>query len=116
MSSVYSVIDAAQYGLSVENVKAYVASQNIANVNTPGYIAKTVDANELYSPDGSQSFQDLLGEAGDLSSQIKEAPGKKISLDTEVVAASDAGLRYQVIAQIIQKKFGMLDLVYGAKR
>lgn len=118
MTSIYSIIDSAQYGLSVESIKAYVATQNIANVNTPGYVAKATNFNSLFKANISEHLgsQETITLDDEISEHIMDAPGKTISLDSEVVAASDAGLRYQVMADIIQKKFGLLDLVYGGKK
>lgn len=108
MNSIYSIIDSAQSGLSVESLKAYVATQNIANVNTEGYVKKAANFN---------SFSDALNKSEITPSEnLVELPGASISLDSEVIAMTDAGLRYQVIAEMIQKKFGLIELAYGAKK
>ncbi|GGY84952.1 hypothetical protein GCM10011613_32540 [Cellvibrio zantedeschiae] len=114
MTSIYSIIDSAQYGLSVESVKAYVATQNIANANSHGYVAKSAHFDSLVKADLGSSGTSTLDD--EISEHVVDATAKKISLDSEVVAASDAGLRYQVIADVIQKKFGLLELVYGGKK
>lgn len=118
MFPISSVVDLGGVGLSVEQVKSHAASQNIANVNNPNYVTKSVNFNALLDvrnealKNEGVVTEDLQNKAA----YILEQPNKKISLDEEVLNLSNAELRYQVTAQIIQKKFGIMDLVLGVKK
>jgi flagellar basal-body rod protein FlgB len=117
MINISSIVDLGGMGLSVEKVKSYVASENIANANNPNYAAKSIDFKSLLDISENLNSLNLDGDAlQNNSAFIEEHPGKKVALDEEVLHLSDAELRFQVISDIIQRKFGMMDLVYGAKK
>lgn len=117
MTNISSIVDLGGMGLSLEKVKSYVASENIANVNNPNYAAKSINFRSLLDISDNLSNQDLTAtRLQNNSAYIEEHPGKKIALDEEVLRVSDAELRFQVISDIIQRKFGMMDLVHGAKK
>lgn len=119
MESIYPVLDAARIGLDMERLKASVAAENISNMNNPGYIPKTVS---------NVSFLDLLGKiesstannsyssyTSQLEYLVEESPDKKIYLDKEVFEISNAEMRYQVLAQGIKAKFGIIELAIGGR-
>lgn len=118
MLPISSLVDLGGVGLSVEQIKSYAASQNIANVNNSSYVAKGVNFNSLLQVcDEAAKNEGLAAEdLQDKSAYIFDQPNKKISLDEEVLNLSNAELRYQVTSQIIQKKFGIMDLVLGVKK
>lgn len=117
MINISSIVDLGGMGLSLEKVKSYVASENIANVNNPNYSAKSTNFRSLLDISENLNSQDLnAATLQNNSAYIEDHPGKKIALDEEVLRVSDAELRFQVISDIIQRKFGMMDLVYGAKK
>lgn len=118
MHPISSLVDLAGVGLSVEQVKSYAASQNIANVNNSSYVTKAANFSSLL-----QVAEEAAANKGvaveDLQNKeafVVDQPNKKISLDEEVLNLSNAELRYQVTAQIIQKKFGIMDLALGSKK
>jgi flagellar basal-body rod protein FlgB len=110
IDSTGSVIYAALNGLAA---RQRVISSNVANVETPGYVA------------GKVSFEDSLreavadGEAGATRvSTIRSADpanlnGNNVSLDSEVVSLTDTDLRYQLMVQALNQKFGLLRTALG---
>lgn len=110
IDSTASVIHAALGGLAA---RQRVIANNVANVETPGYIA------------GRVSFEDSLraavadGDAGATSvSTIRSANpvnlnGNNVSLDTEVVALTETDLHYQLMIQALNQKFGLLRTAIG---
>jgi flagellar basal-body rod protein FlgB len=110
IDSTASAIYAALTGLAA---RQRVVANNVANVETPGFIA------------GKVSFEDSLraavagGEAGATSvSTIRSADpvnqnGNNVSLDKEVVSLTETDLHYQLMIQALNQKFGLLRTAIG---
>jgi len=111
IDSTGSAIYAALNGLAA---RQRVIANNVANIETPGYIA------------GKVSFEDSLraaiagGAAGATSvSTVRSADpvnqnGNNVSLDNEVVSLTDTDLRYQLMVQALNQKFGLLRSAIGS--
>ncbi len=111
IDSTGSAIYAALNGLAA---RQRVIANNVANIETPGYIA------------GKVSFEDSLraaiagGDAGATSvSTVRSADpvnqnGNNVSLDNEVVSLTDTDLRYQLMVQALNQKFGLLRSAIGS--
>ncbi|WP_433210049.1 flagellar basal body rod protein FlgB [Dactylosporangium sp. CS-047395] len=88
-----------------------VIADNIANINTPGFLAGRVD------------FEDALRlavQAGDpkdaelttaRSLEPTREDGNNVNLDHEVLSNIDTGLRYQTMLRATDDKFGLLRSV-----
>ena len=111
IDSTGSVIYAALNGLAA---RQRVIANNVANVETPGFIA------------GRVSFEDSLRSAianGDdtvtssVSTRSSTDPvnvnGNNVSLDNEVVGLTQTDLAYQLMIQAINQKFGLLRTAIG---
>jgi flagellar basal-body rod protein FlgB len=110
IDSTGSAIYAALNGLAA---RQRVIANNVANVETPGYIA------------GKVSFEDSLrsaiagGDAGGTSvSTVRSADpvnvnGNNVSLDNEVVSLTDTDLRYQLMVSALNQKFALLRTAIG---
>ena len=110
IDSTGSVIYAALNGLAA---RQRVIANNVANVETPGFIA------------GRVSFEDSLrtaianGDAGDISVSTRNSVdpvnvnGNNVSLDNEVVSLTRTDLAYQLMIQAINQKFGLLRTAIG---
>lgn len=118
MDGIFSIVDLAHLGLSIEKLKVGVAAENIANVHNVNYSQKVVNGEEFQSLLQSDSVfrQDggLLKE--DINSAVYSNNHSSINLDDEVLSVTNAELRYQAIAQMIQKKFGLIELSMGVKK
>ena len=111
IDSTASAISAALNGLAA---RQRVIADNVANVETPGYIA------------GKVSFEDSLRAAiadgnpsGTSVSTVRSADpanpnGNNVSLDKEVVSLTDTDLRYQLMVQALNQKFGLLRTAIGS--
>lgn len=119
MDNIYSVIDVGKLGLDIERMKVKVSAENIANVANETFVKQKVDFVKIL-----QAFDDALsGESVDSNSIEKirsnesASVGEAINLDQEIVDINNAEMRYKVIAQVIQKKFGLLELAMnGGKK
>ena len=111
IDSTGSVIYAALNGLAV---RQRVIANNVANVETPGFIA------------GRVSFEDSLRAAvadGDSATTTSVATlsstdpvnvnGNNVSIDNEVVSLTKTDLAYQLMIQALNQKFGLLRTALG---
>jgi flagellar basal-body rod protein FlgB len=110
IDSTSSALHAALNGLSA---RQRVIANNVANVETPGYIA------------GRVSFEDSLraaiqsGDTGETSVSTLSSfdpvnlNGNNVSLDNEVVALTRTDLAYQLMIQALNSKFGLLRTAIG---
>ncbi len=114
MSDVASVaIRAALTGLSA---RQRVLADNIANVETPGFLAGRVDCEEsLRAALEAQQPGDT-----ELSTRRSLAPlnhnGNNVKLDDEVVGLVEVGLRYQMMTEAMNSKFGLLRTAISGGR
>ena len=111
IDSTGSAIYAALNGLAA---RQRVIADNVANIETPGYIA------------GRVSFEDSLRSAiagqdpgatsvvTTRSSDPVNVNGNNVSLDNEVVSLTDTDLRYQLMVQALNQKFGLLRAAIGS--
>lgn len=120
MENVYGVIDLAKLALNIERTQVSVASENIANINNAGYVAKSVNKSEFLNLLQSSNFPETAfnSEMNEIENAqfVTENPLKQIRLDQEVFDISNAEMRYQAIAQMIKEKFGLIELTVGGKR
>jgi flagellar basal-body rod protein FlgB len=110
IDSTGSVIYAALNGLAA---RQRVIANNVANVETPGFIA------------GRVSFEDSLrsaiagGDPGATSVSTRRSAdpvnvnGNNVSLDNEVVSLTQTDLAYQLMIQALNQKFGLLRTAIG---
>ena len=105
-----SAIHSALSGLAA---RQRAIADNVANVETPGFTAGRVD------------FEDSLRAAlagGDparatVSTRRSSEPtgmnGNNVKLDDEVVQLAETGLRYQLMVEALNKKFGLVRAAIG---
>jgi flagellar basal-body rod protein FlgB len=110
IDSTGSVLYTALNGLAA---RQRVIANNVANVETPGFIA------------GRVSFEDSLraaiadGDTGDTSISTRSSAdpvnvnGNNVSLDNEVVSLTQTDLAYQLMVQALNQKFGLLRTAIG---
>lgn len=115
MSTLYSIIDLAQLGLSLERLSVKVAAENIANANNAGYIPKQVERASFLEAIASGN-RVLAGSELKLDSEwIVENPSVDIRLDEEVFDLSTSELRYQALTEMLRAKFSLMELAMGVK-
>ena len=93
-----------------------VIADNIANIDTPGFLAGRVDFETALRDAVTQ------GEPGDVrpASARSLAPtgvnGNNVNLDEETLANIDTGLRYQLVVEAMNAKFSLLRTAIGGGR
>jgi len=102
---------ALRTALSGLSMRQRVIADNIANVQTPGFLA------------GRVTFEDELRNAVANGSPASASPsiarsleptredGNNVNLDHEVLSNIDTGLRYQTVLRAVDDKFGLIRSV-----
>jgi flagellar basal-body rod protein FlgB len=108
-----STTTALQLALKGLGARQRAVAKNVANLETPGYVATAV------------SFEDSLREAiaggspasaavtEDKTSDAAGPNGNNVLLDHESMVLADTGLRYQLLSQAVSLRFGILRAAIG---
>jgi flagellar basal-body rod protein FlgB len=86
-----------------------VTADNIANINTPGFLAGRVDFESslrvaLAGGENPASAEAVVGR----SLEPTNTNGNNVNLDTETVSATETGLRYQLALNALDGKYNSL--------
>lgn len=88
-----------------------VTANNIANIETPGFSASTVDFESSLAdavaagdPGGAQIAVTTSGAAAGIN-------GNNVSLDGEIVTATKTGLQEKLLTGALTSKYGLIDTV-----
>jgi flagellar basal-body rod protein FlgB len=102
-------IDAIQASLRGLAVRQRTIADNMANVETPGFIANRVDFESALRTalDDGQSPQQVEATSTPTSDPISPN-SSNVNVDAETVDMIDTGLRYQLMVQGINSKFQIL--------
>ncbi len=107
-------LDTLKAGLSGLTARRQASEDAVANMETPGYIAKRV------------SFEDQLASAidsGDPSSaamrvtnstDVAQPNGNNVKVDQELISLSDTALRHQLLVEAVNAKFRLMRTVIGS--
>ena len=114
----------AKTALDGLSLRQQAISRNIANVDTPGYQAKTVNfENTLKSvlnqnkslPLKTTSSAHLASAANKVAFTLSNRPGgsfradqNNVDVDTEMSDMSETGIQYQAVTQLVSKKLQLL--------
>jgi flagellar basal-body rod protein FlgB len=122
---------AAKLALDGLSMRQQSITRNLANVDTPGYQAQTVDFEtairralqdaesgsfKMASPtlsafeDASAGFKSLMRTGGS-----ERADGNNVDIDTELMDMSVTGIQYQAISQEVSKKLQLLKAIAQAR-
>jgi flagellar basal-body rod protein FlgB len=113
--------EAVRLAMSMNQLRAEYASQNIAKASTPGAQATRLDFGfsqglldqaAQVSQSGENGLLDAMA-AADTQPQSGEflaAPGSAINLDEEVADMVSANLKYQTLTESLNRHFGLMRL------
>ena len=90
------------------NLRRQAAEDNIANVETPGYLANKVDFED--------SLRNAIGRGNPMSMEPDVtrslAPtrmnGNNVQIDEEIVGLTETALRHQLVVEAMNSKFRLL--------
>ncbi len=123
-----SAIQAAQNALNGLTKKQEVISQNLANIDTPGYQAQAVDfettltnalkgKGRLHMIKSDPAHMDTASKQSDViqinsrKGGTERADGNNVDIDTELVDMTETVVNYQAMVQTIAKKFALLKQI-----
>jgi len=113
--------EAVRLAMSMNQLRAEYASQNIAKASTPGAQATRLDFGfsqglleqaAQVSSSGERGLLDALTDAAAQppSGEHLDAPGSTINLDEEVADMVSANLKYQTLTESLNRHFGLMHL------
>ena len=119
-------LQAVRLAMSMSQVRADFASQNIAQASTPGAQAARVDFGrsqgllEQAIGGASSNEQGLLVSLSEAalrpaSSEHRDAPGTAINLDEEVADMASANLKYTALTESLNRHFGLMRLAISGR-
>ena len=111
IDSTGSAIYAALNGLAA---RQRVIANNVANIETPGYIAGKVSFEDSLRAAIAEGDPSATSVAKLRSTDPVNQNGNNVSLDNEVVSMTDTDLRYQLMVQAMNQKFGLLRTAIGS--
>jgi flagellar basal-body rod protein FlgB len=86
-----------------------VTADNIANVQTPGFLAGRVDfESQLRGALGNGETPAINGGVVARSLEPTNTNGNNVNLDSETVLATETGLRYQLALNALDGKYSVL--------
>jgi flagellar basal-body rod protein FlgB len=108
-----SALRVAVTGLSARQT---AISQNIANIETPGYLAKKVQFEEALTSAVKDGQSPSSVEASvQTSLEPTRLNGNNVNLDQESLSHIDTTMRYQLALRAMDSKYGMLrDVIRGS--
>ncbi|NLG73588.1 MAG: flagellar basal body rod protein FlgB [Chloroflexi bacterium] len=123
-----SALKAARFALDGLARRQEVIGQNLANIDTPGYKAQTVDFETALKrslekgtsmrPQKTHPGHRIASQAEPGRVQIElrrggsqRADGNTVDLDTELLEMSETGLRFQALTTLVSKKLSLLKTI-----
>jgi flagellar basal-body rod protein FlgB len=119
-----STFTAAKIALDGLSIRRDIIAQNIANVDTPNYLAQEVDfestlqmalqsgesismeltdENHLTSIGETSLFQGGTRQGGTL-----RADGNNVDIDLELTDLTETGIRYDAISRVVNQKYNLI--------
>jgi flagellar basal-body rod protein FlgB len=106
-----SALHTALSGLSL---RQRTIADNIANIQTPNFLAGKVDF-ESSLRNAVENGQDPSGATPNLARSLEPTrlDGNNVNLDEETLSMSETGLRYSLAVQAVNAKFSRLRMAIG---
>lgn len=113
-----STLDAARLSMGLQQLRAELASGNVARAGTPGARARTIDFSAIEGVlaaygDGRASSTQLhegLARLASMSPYEGDVEASALSLDTHVAEMSAASMNYQTLGEVLSRQFGLMRL------
>ena len=110
-----SLIDTAQMNaltsfLDVVAQRHQAITNNISNIDTPGYRTKDVDFRGLLREAGGLSPASLQPRMREVQGLMERPDGNNVSLEREGLALADTQLQFQAATQLLRSEFHRLQM------
>src|SRR5215212_4540645 len=104
-----STMTALHASLSGLQQRQRVTADNIANIQTPGFLAGRVDFESTLQSEISNGEVPVVGQGSvTRSMDPTRTDGNNVNLDTETVIQTETGLRYQLAINALDGKYALL--------
>jgi len=90
-----------------------VIANNIANVETPGFVAQKVSFEDSLRAAIQFGAPAAANVSVEPSEQYANINGNNVQLDDETMTLVDTGLQYQLMVEAMNAKFGLLRTAIG---
>jgi flagellar basal-body rod protein FlgB len=101
-------MQAIQASLDGLAARQRITAQNLANAETPGYLAQRVTFEDSLAVAVAAESPAIAQEATTLTSDPTNINGNNVSVDEETLQMVDTGLRYQLATESMNNKFRVL--------
>jgi flagellar basal-body rod protein FlgB len=101
-------MQAIQASLDGLAARQRISAQNLANSETPGYSAQTVNFEDSLSAALASGDPTKTTISTGVSADPPNINGNNVSVDTETISMIDTGLKYQLATQEMNNKFRIL--------
>jgi flagellar basal-body rod protein FlgB len=110
-------LDRLQRAMDRATRRQALLTENLANVNTPGYKRKDLDFNLVLEEQltGSAAGSSLHDEASTERGEVR-LDGSSVDLEREVMALAETELRYQALTELTARYFsGLKNVIRGGR-
>jgi flagellar basal-body rod protein FlgB len=107
-------LDTLRAGLHGLNERKLAAEDAVANMETPGYIAKKVDFEDQLARAVDSGHPDSARVSMSMSTAEALPNGNNVKVDQEMIGLTDTGLRQQLLIEAVNAKFRLMRAVIGA--
>lgn len=112
MNDIASISHTLVNAMNIQDMRVKVASMNVANLNVPGSKGIFFDYKNLMK---DVSLQNLAYNQISLSKYQSNIPMSSIKLDEQTFDAVTASGRYQGIAEMLNRSYGLMQLAIQGK-
>lgn len=121
--SIENTIDAVRLALSLQELRARVASANVANAGKPNATAQRVDfakveaaLREISKAGNETEAARWLAVAGrEFASVEPQGTLDPIRLDEQVADVATAGVEYQALTEALSRQFGLMRIAIAGR-
>jgi flagellar basal-body rod protein FlgB len=97
--------------LDLTSARQGLVSQNVANIDTPGYKTRDIDfRQELQRALADEQLPEAAPVAREVAGLIERPDGNNVSLDRESLLMAQNQLAFQVDVQLLRAEFNRLQL------
>ena len=119
MDKISNITDFLDAGIQAEALRQKAISNNIANLQTPGYERLDVKFEELLAKAIDSSGQAVLEKATPVLERPKQTPvnsnGNDVSLESEIGQMVKNTLRHTAYIRLLNKKYNQIELAIDVK-
>jgi len=119
MSRTNSIVDIIEAGIRAENLRQKAISNNIANLETPGYRRIDVKFEDFLAKSLDSSGKIDLGEVEPQLYRPQQTPvksnGNDVNFETEVGQMINNTLRHKAYIRLLAKKYRQIELAMDVK-